>query len=45
MMLRLATSGEDARSDVAPGTVVERLLLAPKQAGIGVLVKMRGDLR
>ena len=45
MMLGLASSGVDARTDVTPGTVVERLLLAPEKAGIGVEVKMGGDLK
>ena len=44
MMLGLASSGVDARTNVTPGTVVERLLLAPEKAGIGVKVKVRSDL-
>ena len=45
MMLGLASSGVDARTDVTPGTVIERLLLAPEKAGIGVKVKVGGDLK
>lgn len=43
MMLGLSSSGVDARTDVTPGTVVERLLLAPEKAGIGVEVKVGSD--
>ena len=45
MMLGLASSGVDTRTNVTPGTVVERLLLAPEKAGIGVKVKVGGDLK
>ena len=44
MMLRPTSSGIDPRPDITPCTVVERLLLTPEQARIGVFVKMRGDL-
>lgn len=43
MMLGLAGGGVDARADIAPRAIVERLLLAPEQAGVGVLVEMRRD--
>ena len=43
MVLGLARSGVDTRANIAPGTVVKRLLLTPEETGIGVLVKMRGD--
>lgn len=45
VVLGLATGGVDPGADVAPCTIVQRLLLAPKQAGVGVLVEVRGDLQ
>ena len=44
VVLSLVGSGQDTRSDVSPGTVVERLLLTPEEVGVGVLVKVRGNL-
>ena len=44
VVLSLVGSGQDTRSDVSPGTVVERFLLTPEEVGVGVLVKVRGDL-
>lgn len=45
VVLRLICGGEDAGRDIAPCTVVERLLLAPENVRVGVLVKVRRDLR
>ena len=45
MVLRLATRRVDAWPDVAPCAVVQRLLLAPHEFGVGVLVEVRRDLR
>ena len=45
VVLRLVRGGEDAGRDIAPCTVVERLLLAPENVRVGVLVKVRRDLR
>ena len=44
VVLRLIGGGEDAGRDIAPCTVVERLLLAPENVRVGVLVKVRGQL-
>jgi hypothetical protein len=44
VVLRLARRGVDARADVAPGAVVQRLLLAPEQAGVGILVEVGCNL-
>ena len=44
VVLSLVGSGQDTRSDVSPGTIVERLLLTPEEVGVGVLVKVRGNL-
>jgi len=43
MILRLAGSGIDSRTDVTPRTIVERLFLAPEQACIWIFVEMRSD--
>ena len=45
VVLRLICGGEDTRRDIAPCTVVKRLLLAPENVRVGVLVKVRRDLR
>lgn len=45
MVLRLVGCGQDARRNISPSTIVERLLLAPEKVGVGVLVQMRSDLR
>ena len=45
VVLRLICGGENAGRDIAPCTVVERLLLAPQNVRVGVLVKVRRDLR
>jgi hypothetical protein len=43
MMLGLASGSVDARASVAPRAVIKRLLLAPEQAGIGILIKVGRD--
>ena len=45
VVLRLICGGEDAGRDIAPCTVVERLLLAPKNVRIRVLVEVGSDLQ
>ena len=40
VVLRLVRGGQDAGPDVGPRAVVERLLLAPEQIGVRVLVEM-----
>ena len=45
VVLRLVRRGEDTGADVGPRAVVKRLLLAPEQVRVGVLVEVRGDLR
>lgn len=43
MMLRLASSGVDPGSNVAPSAIIERLLLHPNQVRIRVLVEVGRD--
>ena len=45
VVLRLVRGGQDARPDVRPRAVVERLLLAPEDVGVRVRVQMRRDLK
>jgi hypothetical protein len=42
---RLVGSREDAWANVSPSAVVERLLLAPEQLRVRVLIKVRSHLR
>ena len=44
VMFGLVGCGLDARCDVRPGTVVERLLLTPENLGVGILVEVGGEL-
>lgn len=44
VVLSLVGSGQDTRGNICPGSVVQRLLLAPKEIGVRVLVKVRSDL-
>ena len=44
VVLRLVGRGLDARADVSPRAVVERLLLAPEDVRVGVLVEVGRDL-
>ena len=44
VVLGLVRGGHNARADVRPRAVVERLLLAPEQVRVGVFVKMGRQL-
>ena len=44
VVFRLAGGSLDAGRGVRPGAVVERLLLAPQNVGVGVLVEVRREL-
>lgn len=45
VVLGLVGSSQDARADIGPGTVVERLLLAPKDVRVGILVEVGSELQ
>ena len=44
MVLSLAARSHNSRTDIGPSTAIQRFFLAPRQLGVGILVKMRGDL-
>ena len=43
VVLRLAGSGVDPRTDIRPCSIVQRFLLAPQQRSVGVLVQVGRD--
>jgi len=43
VVLSPASSRVDARTDIAPGTIVQRFLLTPEEIGIRVFVEMRSN--
>ena len=45
VVLRLVRGGQDTRADVRPRAVVERLLLAPKDVRVGILVEVVSELQ
>ena len=45
MVLGLVRGGQNARANVGPGAVVERLLLTPEDIRVGVLVEVGGELQ
>ena len=44
VVLCLVGCSLDARCDIRPGTIIERLLLTPEDFGVRILVEVRGKL-